>query len=163
MKLNKLIAVPAIALGLGLAACGTQAVAVTPAAPPPVKINNNIVVNPSPSQVVVPHAHPKPVYGPPAPPQPDSFSVVTNYFAAMGGQVNLPYAWSLLSSGEQVSMGSYSQWASARSDISAESVSEISEFGDQVTVSLHQVHYDGSVKDATATFTVIDGVITAVG
>ena len=60
-------------------------------------------------------------------------------------------------------MGSYSQWASARSDISAESVSEISESGDQVTVSLHQVHYDGSVKDATATFTVIDGVITAVG
>jgi hypothetical protein len=34
----------------------------------------------------------------------DPFTVVAEYFAAMGGQVNLPYAWSLLSSGEQTSM-----------------------------------------------------------
>ncbi len=115
MKLAKLAVIPAIALGLGLAAC-SQAVSVTPAAPPPVKvkITNNIVVNPSSSRVVVPkqHAHtPKPVYVPAPPPaQPDPFAVVSAYFNAMGGQTSLPYAWGLLSSGEQASMGNYSQW-----------------------------------------------------
>jgi hypothetical protein len=167
MKLAKLAVIPAFALGLGLAAC-SQAVSVTPAVPPPVKvkINNNIVVNPSPSRVVVPqqHAHaPKPVYVPaPAPAQPDPFAVVSAYVNAMGGQTNLPYAWSLLSSGEQSSMGSYSQWAADRSDISAEYATQINESGDQVTVSLRQNHYDGSSSNTKATFTVDDGVITAV-
>jgi hypothetical protein len=68
----------------------------------------------------------------------------------------------LLSSGEQASMGSYSQWAADRSDISAEYATLISESGDQVTVSLQQNHYDGSSSNTTATFTVDDGVITAV-
>jgi hypothetical protein len=60
-------------------------------------------------------------------------------------------------------MGGYSQWAADRSDIRAEYPTQISESGDQVTVSLQQNHYDGSQTNTTATFTVDGGVITAVG
>ena len=170
MKVLKLAAITVIMAfaALALTACGGTAVTVSPVEPaPPVKIinNNNVIVNPTHAQ-----AAPKPVYHAPAapvaepvPPVADPFTVVTDYFAAMGGQNNLPYAWSLLSSGEQASMGSYSQWAANRSDISSEYATQISEYGDQVTVALAQNHYDGSSSSTTATFTVIDSVITAVG
>lgn len=115
-----------------------------------------------PTSLIEGAAQNSPNAAPPVSTGTDPFTVVAEYFAAMGGQVNLPYAWSLLSSGEQTSMGSYSQWAAVRSDISAEYPTQISESGDQVTVSLQQNHYDGSSSNTTATFTVDDGVITAV-
>ncbi len=123
MKLGKLAVIPAIALGLGLAAC-SQAVSVTLATPPPVKvkINNNIVVTPSPSRVVVPkqHAHaPEPVYVPaPAPARPEPFAVVSATSTRWVGRPICRTPGAYLS-GEQAFMGSYSQWAADRSDISA--------------------------------------------
>jgi hypothetical protein len=96
-------------------------------------------------------------------PAADPLTVVRTYFRDLSRPQDLAAAWSLLSPAEQNSLGGYAQWSASRSNIALETATYLSGSGDQVTVALHQVRYDAPPTDATATFTVDGGVITAVG
>jgi hypothetical protein len=96
-------------------------------------------------------------------PAADPLTVVRTYFGDLSSPQDLAAAWSLLSPAEQNLLGGYAQWSASRSNIADETVTYLRGSGDQVTVALHQVRYDAPTTDATATFTVDGGVITAVG
>ena len=175
MKLNKLAAIPAIAIaaGIGLAACGTDTPAptttvtapppvTTPAAVPPVIINNNNNPAPAPAPTVY-----VPVQAPAAPAAPavqsDPWSVVVAYT----NDVNTPGgnwgAWSLLGPSVQAGWNSnYNTFVAWADPTSFRNVNEISESGGTVTFTfdLHNGTYGTSVP-YTATFTVDNGIITS--
>ena len=144
MKVNKLIAVPAIALaaGIGLAACGTTVVqpapvkpaattpaATTPAAAAPapkVIINNNNNPAPAPARTVY-----VPVQAPAAPAaqsDPWSFAVAyTNDVNTPGGN---SAAWNLLGSSVQAGWNSnYNTFVAWADPTSFRNVNEVSESG----------------------------------
>jgi hypothetical protein len=159
MKVNKHIAVPALALaaGISLAACGTTTVtappaapaATTPAAQAPVIINNN------PAPVA-----PAPVYVAPA--QSDPWSVAVAYTNDINSSDNWG-AWNLLSASVQQGWnGDYDTYVNNFNPLSYDNVTESSESGDAVTFTFdldnHSTGYD---EPYTCTFTVDNGIITS--
>ena len=174
MKLNKVVAIPAIVLaaGLSLAACGTTVVqpaapvkpaatapvATTPAAAasaPQVIINNN---NPAPAPTVY-----VPVQAPAAPAaQSDPWSVAVAY----ANDVNTPggnsAAWNLLGPSVQAGWNSnYNTFVAWADPTSFSNVNEVSESGDFVTFTSDLSNSAGTDVPYTATFTVDNGIITS--
>jgi len=184
MKVNKLIAVPAIALaaGIGLAACGTTVVqpapvkpaatgyrlpATTPAAPTPaaaapapkVIINNNNNPAPAPAPTVY-----VPVQVPAAPAvQSDPWSVVVAYTNDVNTPGGNSAAWNLLGPSVQAGWNSdYNTFVTWADPTSFQNVNEVSESGDTVTFTfdLENGTY-GTDVPYTDTFTVDNGIITS--
>jgi hypothetical protein len=175
MKLNKLIAIPAVALtaGLGLAACGTTVVqpapvkpaattpATTPAAAasaPQVIINNN---NPAPAPAPTVYVPVQAPVGPAA--QSDAWSTAVAYTNDVNAGDNAS-AWNMLSSSVQSHGwgGSYNTYVADFTPLSFDNVTYSSSSGDSVTFTftLHN-HSTGSESFTTCTFTVDNGVITS--
>ena len=164
--MNKLIAVPVLALaaGLSLAACGTTAVtappathaASAPAAAPPVIINNNN--NPAPAPTVY-----VPVQAPVGPvAQTDPWSVTVAYYTAINSGNNWT-AWKMLSSSVQQGWnGNYNTYVANFTPLAFENVTYASESGDSVTFTftLRNVQ-TGWTQYTTCTFTVDNGIITS--
>ena len=166
MKVNKLIAVPVLALaaGISLAACGSQAApgaapsATTPAAVGPVIINNNNNPAPAPAPTVY-----VPVQAPAGPvAQTDPWSVAVAYYTAINSGNNWT-AWNMLSSSVQQGWnGNYNTYVANFSPLAYENVTYVSESGDSVTFTytLHNVQ-TGWTQYTTCTFTVDNGIITS--
>jgi hypothetical protein len=70
-------------------------------------------------------------------------------------------AWSLLSPSMQSSLGPYSAWVAGYQSTAQTSVSEVSQAGDTVTVSITAQQTDGSTKSYTGDYTVDNGMITS--
>jgi len=67
----------------------------------------------------------------------------------------------MLSPAMQAQVDGYGQWAASRSNIDLETVTEVSESGDQVTVNLDQVRNGRAETYTAARFTVENGLITS--
>jgi len=74
---------------------------------------------------------------------------------------NYAEAWSLLSPSMQASLGPYSAWVAGYQTTQQTAVSEVSQAGDTVTVSITAQQTDGSTKSYTGDYTVDNGKITS--
>ena len=177
MKLNKLIAIPAIALaaGISLAACGTTVVqstapthtgtaapapttpsATTPAAAP-VIINNNNNAAPAPVIVV-----PTPVYVPPNEPASDPLWSVAVAYTNDVNNGDVSDAWNMLGPSVQAGWNSsYNTYAAWVHQTLFSNVNEVSKSGDAVTFTFDLSNSACTNVPYTATFTVDNGIITS--
>ncbi len=168
----------ALAAGLGVAACGSQAAST---APPQVKIVH--VTSPPKVTHVASPAEPAPtktVYATPPPATPSAAaqpvapaapaappaqvvnaeSVVTQYYQDITDQ-NYQAAWAL--GGDNLNGGvGYSQWVAGYATTEAISLGTFSQFGsDQVQASLSALQTDGTTTTYEGTYTVLNGVIVS--
>jgi len=173
MKLNKVIAVPAIAIaaGLGIAACGTAVVqpaapvkpaatspaptthaATTPAAAasaPQIIINNNNAAAPAPTQPAQPAA------------QSDQWSVALAYVNDVNDG-DASDVWNMLGPAEQATWNNnYNSLAAWVNQTSITNVNEVSESGDTVTWTFDLSNSAGTNVPYTDTLTVDNGIITS--
>jgi hypothetical protein len=169
----------ALAAGLGVAACGSQAAST---APPQVKIvhvtsppkvthvaspakpapTKTVYVTPppaTPSATAQPVAPAAPA-APPAPPAQavNAESVVTQFYQDITDQ-NYQAAWAL--GGDNLNGGvGYGQWVAGYGTTEAISLGTFSQFGsDQVQASLSALQTDGTTTTYEGTYTVQNGVI----
>lgn len=111
----------------------------------PTQTHITVSPNPTPSRSPRPRVVHVPQYVPvPAPPAQtagpdDPFAVVQAYFSDLSAPQDLASVWVMLSPAMQAQVDGYGQWAASRSNIDLETVTEVSESGDQVTVNLDQV------------------------
>ena len=146
------------AAGLSMSACGSAA---APAAHQP-----TVTVTPtSPPNTPPPNtpATPPPANAAPAPSQPEitnPWAVVSAYYGDIESG-NYSQAWSLLSPAMQTTLGPYSAWVAGYQTTTQTSVSEVSQSGDTVTVSITAQQTDGSTKSYTGDYTVDNGQITS--
>jgi hypothetical protein len=113
---------------------------------------------PKPRTVTTTVARPV-VAAPPAPqsaPQTDPWAVVSEYYGDVSSQ-DYWDAWNLLGPSFQARMGSYDSFVAGYNGTGGQTVSEISEYGDQVTYQLESDNPDGTVQMYQGTATVYDG------
>ncbi len=180
MKLNKVIAIPALALaaGISLAACGSvqapvaQPAAAAPVAPVATKSAAPVATTPAPATpaATTPAApqSAKTVYVPvpaqPAPPaQPAYFTsstaVVQQFYQDISNQ-DYSDAWAL--GGDNIGGSDYAAWAAGYDTTASVLLGTFSAFGsDQVQASLTATQTDGSVNTYEGSYTVSGGVIVA--
>jgi len=175
MKLNRVIAIPAIALtaGLSLAACGSAkapaaAPAVThtvtaPAAAP--KPTTPKPTTPKPTTPAPTTAAPAPYVQTPAAPAPepayftDSTAVVQQFYQDINDE-DYSDAWAL--GGDNIGGSDYAGWVAGYDTTVSVSLGTFSAFGsDQVQASLSALQSDGTTNTYEGTYTVSDGVIVA--
>ena len=177
MKLNKVVAIPAIALavGISLAACGSlKAPAAAPAATHTVtaasaaapKASATTAPPKGTSAPATPAPAPaKTVYVPaaPAPAQPAYFANSTAVVQQFYQDINAgdySAAWAL--GGDNIGGSDYASWAAGYNTTVSVSVGTFSAFGsDQVQASLSALQSDGTTNTYEGTYTVSGGVIVA--
>ena len=175
MKLNKVVAIPAIALaaGISLAACGsskapaaasaaihtvTAAPAATPKASPTTAPPKATSAPPTPAPA-------KTVYVPatPAPAQPAYFTNSTAVVQQFYQDINngdYSAAWAL--GGVNISSSNEAEWAAGYDTTVSVSLGTFSALGsDQVQASLSALQSDGTTNTYEGTYTVSGGVIVA--
>jgi eukaryotic-like serine/threonine-protein kinase len=106
---------------------------------------------------------PPPANAAPTPTQPgvtSPWAVVSAYYGDIESG-NYPQAWSLLSPSMQASLGPYSSWVAGYQTTTQTNVTEVSQSGDTVTVSITAQQTDGSTKSYTGDYTVDNGQITS--
>lgn len=172
MKLNKVVAIPAIALaaGITLAACGSlkapaaasaaHTVTATPKASattaPPKATSAPTTPPPAPARTVyVPAA--------PAPPQPayfrNSAAVVQQFYQDINNG-DYSAAWAL--GGDNIGGSNEAAWAAGYDTTVSVLLGTFSAFGsDQVQASLSALQSDGATNTYEGTYTVSGGVIVA--
>jgi hypothetical protein len=103
---------------------------------------------------------PAPVVAPtPAPTaQSDPWAVVSDYYGDVSSK-DYPDAWTLWSPSMQAAQGSYNQWVAGYANTGAQSVTEISETGNQVSYYLTSSNPDGSIQWYRGFATVSNGEI----
>jgi hypothetical protein len=171
MKLNRVIAIPAIALaaGLGLAACGSaKAPAAAPAVTHTVTAPAAAAKPATPAPATAAPAPAKTVYvqapAAPAPaPEPayftDSTAVVQQFYQDINDG-NYSGAWAL--GGDNIGGSDYAGWVAGYDTTVSVSLGTFSAFGsDQVQASLSALQSDGSTNTYEGTYTVSGGVIVA--
>lgn len=172
MKLNKVVAIPAIALaaGIALAACGSlkapaaasaaRTVTATPKASattaPPNATSAPTMPAPAPARTVyVPAA--------PAPPQPAYFSNSTGVVQQFYQDINngdYSAAWAL--GGDNIGGSNEAAWAAGYDTTVSVLIGTFSAFGsDQVQASLSALQSDGATNTYEGTYTVSGDVIVA--
>ena len=176
MKLNKVAAIPAIALaaGISLAACGSlkapaaasaaRTVTATPTASattaPPKATSAPTTPAPAPAP-----APARTVYVPaaPAPPQPAYFSNSTGVVQQFYQDINngdYSAAWAL--GGDNIGGSNEAAWAAGYDTTVSVLLGTFSAFGsDQVQASLSALQSDGATNTYEGTYTVSGGVIVA--
>ena len=171
MKLNQVIAIPAIALaaGLGLAACGSaKAPAAAPAVTHTVTAPAAAAKPTTPATTTAAPAPAKTVYvqapAAPAPaPEPayftNSTAVVQQFYQDINDG-NYSEAWAL--GGDNIGGSDYAGWVAGYDTTVSVSPGTFSAFGsDQVQASLSALQSDGSTNTYQGTYTVSGGVIVA--
>ena len=171
MKLNQVIAIPAIALaaGLGLAACGSaKAPAAAPAVTHTVTAPAAAAKPTTPAPTTAAPTPAKTVYVPapaaPAPaPEPayytNSTAVVQQFYQDINDG-NYSEAWAL--GGDNIGGSDYASWVAGYDTTVSVSLGTFSAFGsDQVQASLSALQSDGSTNTYEGTYTVSGGVIVA--
>ena len=169
MKLNQVIAIPAIALaaGLGLAACGSaKAPAAAPAVTHTVTAPAAAAKPTTPAPTTAAPAPAKTVYvqAPAAPaPEPayftNSTAVVQQFYQDINNG-NYSEAWAL--GGDNIGGSDYAGWVAGYDTTVSVSLGTFSAFGsDQVQASLSASQSDGSTNTYEGTYTVSGGVIVA--
>ena len=169
MKLNQVIAIPAIALaaGLGLAACGSaRAPAAAPAVTHTVTAPAAAAKPTTPAPTTAAPAPAKTVQAPAAPapaPEPayftNSTAVVQQFYQDISNG-NYSEAWAL--GGDNIGGGDYAGWVAGYDTTVSVSLGTFSAFGsDQVQASLSALQSDGSTNTYEGTYTVSGGVIVA--
>jgi hypothetical protein len=175
MKLDKVVAILAIALaaGISLAACGsskapavvsaaTHTVTVAPAATP--KASATAAPPKATSAPTTPAAAPaKTVYVPAAPAQPAYFTNSTAVVQQFYQDINngdYSAAWAL--GGDNISGSNEAEWAAGYDTTVSVSLGTFSALGsDQVQASLSALQSDGTTDTYEGTYTVSGGVIVA--
>ena len=181
MKLNKVTAIPALALtaGLSLAACGsvkapvgtvTHTVTAPAAAPKPSATTAPPKATPAATTASpLGPAPAKTVYVPvapaaPAPPNEPAYitnatSVVTQFYQDINDG-DYSGAWAL--GGDNIGGSDYNGWVAGYATTVSVSLGAFSPFGsDQVQASLSALQSDGTTKTYEGTYTVSGGVIVA--
>ena len=157
---------------LGLAACTTVTTSPGPASPAPSASSSAKTPSPSapapapsasaPSASATPTPQ-QPAPGTPAPAPPnvtDPWAVVSAYYGDLESG-NFAEAWALLNSGATTGQ-TYQQFVSGFACTGAQSVTELSQSGDQVTFNLDATNScTGQVQHFTGTDTVQNGKIVA--
>jgi hypothetical protein len=81
----------------------------------------------------------------PAATQSDPWAVVSEYYGDVSSQ-DYPDAWALWSPSMQAAQGGYSQWVAGYANTGSQSVTEISENGNEVSYYLESSNPDGSTQ-----------------
>lgn len=170
MKLNKVVAIPAIALaaGVSLAACGSAKVpaavhTVTPAAPADTPKASPTTAPPNATSAPTTPAPAKTVYVPATPAQPAYFTSSTAVVQQFYQDINngdYSAAWAL--GGDNISGSNEAEWAAGYDTTVRVSLGTFSALGsDQVQASLSALQSDGTTDTYEGTYTVSGGVIVA--
>jgi len=180
MKLNKVVAIPAIALaaGLSLAACGSVKApvgavthTVTAPAAPVTKSAAPVASTPAPTTPAATTPAPQPaktVYvqapaAPAAPAEPAYFTNSTAVVQRFYQDINdgdYSGAWAL--GGDNIGGSDYAGWVAGYDTTVRVSLGTFSAFGsDQVQASLSALQSDGTTNTYEGTYTVSGGVIVA--
>ena len=141
----------AVALGLGLGACGTttRTVIIKEAAKPAAVVTRTAAPAPSTKIIIVK----------PAPAITDPWAVVSAYYGAVESQ-DYAEAWHLYSPEFQVTQGSYESWVAGYANTGETDLQESGEAGDTVYITVNAVDLaTGSVQTYAGTYTVGGGLI----
>ena len=143
----------AVALGLGLGACGTttHTVIIKEAAKPAAVVTRTAPPAPSTKIIIVK----------PAPAITDPWAVVSAYYGAVESQ-DYTEAWNLYSPEFQATQGSYDSWVAGYANTGDTDLQESGESGATVYITVNAVDLaTGSVQTYAGTYTVDGGLIAS--